>query len=295
MPAASHRSNRRQKYSPPDLTFFAAITPESAYWLGFLMADGCVSRSELICVLQRRDEEHLRSFMGVLGCDDRPLAVVNDGNGVRLSIGCAALARQLVAHGIRAGRAYGSEPIAEPLASSADFWRGVVDGDGSIRFDRTHGRPSLTVVGPPRVMEQLADFLAPHLSTTRRPTPHRHSQSDVVRLVSRGGRTAVDAIRVLYAHPMSPALARKRERAERALAWKPQVRSRYPWDRWADGRTHTLARGRDYDDVRRLWEAGRRAARERGLRFSIDDERESEVRIRFSPRVGPPASATATA
>jgi len=272
----------RQLYDPPDLRFFARRTPLSAYWLGFLMADGCVTHKELIVVLQRRDADHLRSLARALGCDDRPLASVNGGTGARLAIGSVALAKQLAGLGVVPGRAGSSDGVAPWMAASSDFWRGLVDGDGSIKFHPTQKVPSLEVVGAPGVMEQLASYLQGEICDGRSVSAFRHAQSRHVRLVKVGGRRAQAALRRLY-RPGAEALPRKLARAEAAMAWQPRVRSRYPWEQWGDGAEWVLRRPKDYDDGRRLWEAGRRAARSRGMRLVFAD-RGDEASVRFVAR-----------
>lgn len=275
----------RQRYAVPDLEVFAAVTRDSAYWLGFLMADGCVNDRELIVVLKSEDVAHLRALQRFLGCSDRPLTDANGSRGYRLAIGCAALARQLRDHGIVAGRAYADARVSAELAASADFWRGVVDGDGSLRIEARTGMPSLLVVGPPTLMTQRADFLAGLYDDRFSPRVYAHSQSKAVRVLQVGGRRAKTAVEALYGDPDAVALARKRRRAQTILSWEPQVYSRYPWERWGDGRVWRLHEGRDYAVARRVWESGRRAARERGCRLRFRDLGGS-LELQFVPRGG---------
>lgn len=129
------------------------------------------------------------------------------------------------------------------------------NGDGSIRFHPSQRIPSLEVVGAPGLMEQLASCLESTIADERPVTTFRHSQSPLVRMVKVAGRRAQVALRVLYL-TAGDALPRKRQAALEVMAWKPSVRSRYPWERWGDGNAWLLQRGPDYDDVRRLWEPG---------------------------------------
>jgi hypothetical protein len=181
------------------------------------------------------------------------------------------------------------------MATSADFWRGVIDGDGSIKFHPTYGTPVLEVVGGPALMGQLALFLQTVIADGRVVKTARHSQSDRVRMVKVSGRRAQVALKALYAATAADALPRKRARAMAAIAWQPRVRHSYPWARWGDGSEWVLKRGDDYDEAHRLWEAGRRAAREREMRLVFSD-RGAEVCIRFVPRNpnAPPADRTGT-
>lgn len=246
------------------------------------MADGCVTHKELIVVLQRRDESHLRLLLDRLGCADRPLACVKAGAGSRLAIGSVALARQLTNLGIVTHRAGSTAEVPAWMAASADFWRGVIDGDGSIKFHPTQHIPSLEVVGAPGLMAQFGRFLEALLADDRPVRPFRHSQSTQVRMVKIGGRRAKLALAALYS-PGVDALPRKRDRAMAATAWQPKVRSRYPWERWADGREWVLRRGQEYDDGRRLWESARRAARVRRMQLFFSEEG-LLIRMRFAPR-----------
>lgn len=275
--------NRRHRYRPPSLEAFASLTPSSEYWLGFLMADGCVSGSrETILVLHRRDADHVREFARFVGCDDRPLAPANQGAGVRLAIGSVGLARQLVTYGLAAGRGRDHDiPVQHELAESPHFWRGVVDGDGSLKVGASFPRPQLELVARPALAGQFARFLAPYVGFDL--SPHPHSQSSRVLMVSAGGRSAKAAVAALYGVRPRPVLARKADRAAEILAWEPQVVHRYPWSTWANGREWILDRGRDYVEARRLWEAGRRYARHNALRLELEDHG-SHVRLRFVPR-----------
>lgn len=272
--ASAPLPNRRHRYRLPDLGAFSSVNPRSAYWLGFLLADGCVSRRQVIIVLQSRDAAHLRAFLEFLGCEDRPLSVANAGRAARLCVGSAALARQLTAFGLDPQHKHES-PIRPELASSRDFRRGVVDGDGSVKVHGPRRMPQLQLVGAPTVVSQFATFLGTISRDGYVPRSFAHSQSRVVRLVSISGRRAKDAIDALYGSDPSDALARKLAVARHALSWTPLVRNSYPWNQSLDGKARVLARGEDYDTPQRLWESGRKAAAARGIQLVLVDRGES--------------------
>lgn len=60
-PRSANRDER--KYHCDDFAF-DNLTEESAYWLGFILADGCIRKKKnMLCiVLKREDKEHLESF-----------------------------------------------------------------------------------------------------------------------------------------------------------------------------------------------------------------------------------------
>ena len=50
-----------------NLNYFEEInTPEKAYWLGFLAADGYIVGNELNIQLEKKDKEHLRKFSNAI-------------------------------------------------------------------------------------------------------------------------------------------------------------------------------------------------------------------------------------
>jgi transposase len=142
---------------------FDEITPDAAYWIGFLFADGSVGRnrqSRLISVrLSERDREHLvklRSFLN----SAHAISVAPAGNyggyrskpSVHLTLISERLAHQLLSLGRYEG------PISDLLIQSRDFWRGVVDGDGSLGVLAT-GHAYFGLVGSRRLLDAFMKFL----------------------------------------------------------------------------------------------------------------------------------------
>lgn len=143
---------------------FDVITDETAYWIGFLFADGSVIRSQgetprVQLRLSEVDAEHvikLRSFLR----STHTIALSPPGHfgqyatraSVRLSVTSERLAKRLLDLGRYDG------PIAHELTVSPHFWRGIVDGDGTI-FQSKAGYAVFSVVGSRRNMDALLDFL----------------------------------------------------------------------------------------------------------------------------------------
>lgn len=170
--------------------------------------------------------------------------------------------------GLAAGRK-ASHPAADDLATSVDFWRGVVDGDGSLKMAAPARIPQLSLVGSSILVRQFATFLSGLFPDQYVPNAYTHSQSRAVQLVSVSGRRAFLAVDALYGDSPVEALPRKLARAKEILAWEPRVVHRYPWNLWMDGKTWTLELGIDYATPRRLWEAGRKVAALAELRLIL--------------------------
>ncbi len=119
-------------------------TPEQAYWLGFLSADGCVvatvrhpEGSHLSARLAARDKGQLDKLKAALGARARVLDSFSEGFGKRtgsanLNVGSRRLTEALIALGIGPRKSATVKPWNGPPGLMPHFWRGLFDGDGSI-------------------------------------------------------------------------------------------------------------------------------------------------------------------
>jgi len=119
--------------------FFEVIdTEEKAYWIGFILADGCISRGkDLIIGLKKSDEKHLGKFISAINGNNKYQDVVQnkfDGSypSVRLSIRSTKMYSDLTNHGVTENKSLTAKPITMPTDLRRHFWRGVIDGDGHV-------------------------------------------------------------------------------------------------------------------------------------------------------------------
>ncbi len=156
--AGMHRVGGKPRTCEVNDAAFDVLTPESLYWIGFLFADGNVHQDVIkgprksratagspalnvgLSVVDRGHLEKLRTFLGSThkisdhpAHDSAPTSkggpIVNTGPSVYLSVRSKQLCAALRSYGIvsKGDRV----PVSE-VAASRDFWRGMVDGDGSL-------------------------------------------------------------------------------------------------------------------------------------------------------------------
>jgi transposase len=142
---------------------FDELTPDAAYWIGFLFADGSVLRrgdaAEVQVRLSERDRQHLVKLRTFLGSNHK-IGDAPAGNfggyrsrpSARLTVGSRRLAQRLLSLGRYEG------PIDGTLIQSRDFWRGIVDGDGSLGI-LASGYAYIGLVGSRRLLEAFLVFL----------------------------------------------------------------------------------------------------------------------------------------
>lgn len=114
-----------------DETIFDELNEESLYWIGFLYADGHITKERGYSIelgLKKEDKEHIQKFKNFLKCSN---SVKEAKNSFRIRIGSQKIHEKLKEFGFDNNKSFTAKPH-ELLKNSRDFWRGLVDGDGCI-------------------------------------------------------------------------------------------------------------------------------------------------------------------
>jgi hypothetical protein len=210
-------SNRRYTL---DERAFERDDPESRYWLGFVLADGCIrvappgrGGTGLILGLAARDAGHLESFRSFVRGDHpirtRPATGNTSGRGHRAATIRAysrPLVDSLIALGVRPDK---TQTAAAPprLADDADFWRGVIDGDGCLHLRTPPGsvryrggwRASVGLVGTKALCADFATFARRRIGPPARGGEYPVTPSSSVWRAIVTGMQALRLSEVLYA------------------------------------------------------------------------------------------------
>ena len=149
-----------------DESAFDKVTDDSAYWMGFLMADGCIythkgSHTRTIELgLQRQDVQQLLKFRKFLKSNHKIYYGKANGKYPRVSIQIRSnrLAYALARHGIVQ---YKKKRITLKLERNKHFWRGMLDGDGSLQFAmiRNFKMPIVRLVGTLNVIQSFKRYV----------------------------------------------------------------------------------------------------------------------------------------
>lgn len=229
---ATDRNNQRRLSLNENA--FAEITPESAYWIGFLMADGCVHRNSVHISLARIDIEHLRKFKKFLNCAykisefDRNSVFKNrpgyekKSQVCRLQFRSQKIVDDLARYGITSNKSATAKVIG--LESNPHFWRGMIDGDGSVGENIHRGKwgnvswPVITLCGSQDTIRQFIEFVNTFHPNKR--NVHKEPKANVynARYVC---KTAIKIIEVLY-KDAPVALERKQSKATHLLRYREE-------------------------------------------------------------------------
>jgi hypothetical protein len=147
-----------------DKRAFDTITDESAYWIGFLMADGCVTHNSvgspvLSLTLQRRDEKHLEKFGMFLKTNAKIYRHISNADSAQSSVKFVSpeLCSALLQYGVTPRKALTASP-PEQLLNNRHFWRGIIDGDGHVSIIKGDGWPVIHLAGTSIMCNKFLEF-----------------------------------------------------------------------------------------------------------------------------------------
>jgi len=205
-----------------DETAFDRSNAESAYWFGFLLADGCIYKREgssysLNVSISEQDKVHLEKLKAFL-CADYPILEERKTQSVRLSIRSDTLCQRLIAKGCPPRKSLTLTYPYNGYFYRRHFIRGYFDGDGSIYvYEKAHCQTTVSFVGTYNFLEKLQEILVfeagMNVNAIRK---HSHSQAKYLSYTGRGN--AQRFYDYLYAED-GPYLERKKAKLEYALSY----------------------------------------------------------------------------
>lgn len=230
------RSDAIRRYSLDESAFDKRL-PEMAYWLGFIVTDGCVYHPKskkpcsprLAVALSERDRDHLVKLNAFLKCDgpillgngsasyakpDRDRATIMGGPSAKVCYASRAIVSSLERHGV-VPRKSTREAVPPGFADDSDFWRGAVDGDGWITYRRQGKTSWHIVVGLCGSADLCNGFRKFAINRIGRNVPDIRNEKKIW-YAKVSGRAAIELIRIMYfGAPVS--LDRKQAKADEVL------------------------------------------------------------------------------
>jgi len=209
-------------------------TPDKAYWLGFMATDGCVTgfnsgSVKLQVKLARKDRDHLvllhktlkarRPVRDRIEWSKPPGTIEPKGRPVSiLAISSRQIVDALVGHGITPRKTNSVQPWDGPAHLMPHYWRGIVDGDGTICI--TADSVQVGLCGSEAIVTAFLEWARGACGTTA--TPHRGKQGNRNYWVTNmGGNQRPRRLLAALYDDAPVALARKKALADLAVHGKP--------------------------------------------------------------------------
>ena len=193
---------------------FSEINQDSAYWIGFLMADGCIINNIVSLGLSIADISHVIKFKTFMGSKHKINEYKSKTDGreaIKLSIHSDKIVSDLSRFGVIKGKT--KRATVKQLEFNPHFWRGVIDGDGSVvRVKDKY--PNISLVGSDELCGQFLNFVKTVYHGSIKTIVHNHENIYRIRF---SGKVAKAVINTLYGDPNVTALDRKMETAQEIL------------------------------------------------------------------------------
>lgn len=133
---------------------FDNINEESAYWLGYLMADGCFTNnssrngSRLMLECKTEDREILEKFCQFLNIRKDRITSGHNGTSVALSLADSNFSTSVNKYGIVKNKSHTENHVPEEILKNdlyfLQYLKGIIDGDGTIHAYK--GSPGISFV-----------------------------------------------------------------------------------------------------------------------------------------------------
>ena len=201
----------------------------SAYWVGFLMADGCIKKTpKSYCIvnleLTETDLTHIEKFKKFVNSNNKIYWIhrndkrekwSNSKPMVGLSITSQTMVNDLANYGVIPSKSKIADVML--LQNNKHFWRGLIDGDGSITSIHSGKNPSLEFAGSFNLVNKFAIFV--HSEIFNHKSSVRKTKIKDFYKISFNGSSGVKVIKHLYENT-NVSLDRKMSRAKHVLECK---------------------------------------------------------------------------
>ncbi len=139
--------------------FFTKLNSVSAYWAGFIAADGVLSNRDknLSIALNKRDIKHLYKFIKAVKSNAH-VGCIKSNNSAHVNLYSKPLFNSLIKLGITPNKSLTITNVSLSQSLMSHFIRGVFDGDGWINGKRiTHVQ--FGIAGNRPFLQQIQDVL----------------------------------------------------------------------------------------------------------------------------------------
>lgn len=161
-----HRNPSFQKYNNGNMEYFKNIDNDTkAYLLGFIAADGCITKSRnsigLTITIHKKDKVILEKLKQEL-LSENPIQELKKHEHVRFVIYNKELTESLKTHGIEERKSLTMENIINiiPKQFRSSFIRGYFDGDGSFTFQEKYKRAYIQIRGTKEFLNGIVNELS---------------------------------------------------------------------------------------------------------------------------------------
>lgn len=221
-------TERHYKYNYNRATFAEEPTEKMAYWLGFLLADGYITKHTINVGLGAKDKEHIYKLAKFIGYSEEEIAqtiservggaYTKDNKCYHISINSVDMVRDLNKYNILPQKSMKEQPYHfETPQLQLAYIRGIIDGDGWVSNPLAKGDKRFGVVGSKEVCEYiktiLSDYTDAFLPEVKIKQASKDKQNYLYYWQTTNKQATQDLLKVLYPEDCPIYLDRKYKNA----------------------------------------------------------------------------------
>lgn len=157
--------NNNLKDNFPDITRtlvktihnFDTLTTENAYWLGYIMADGCITEDRLMLECKTDDVEILEKFCDFCNIRKSRITVGHKGESRALCLARNNFSTFFDDYEIKIRKSFSENHICEKIMNNKNlffqFLKGYFDEDGTVHTDPRS--PGMSIVGDKTLLSEF--------------------------------------------------------------------------------------------------------------------------------------------
>jgi hypothetical protein len=219
----------RQKYSLNESVFSVIDTEEKAYWLGFLLADGCVynnPRHVVRVCIKGEDTSHVSKFLNFVGSNTpvKSYLAAKKYPTAEVAFTSKNMVSDLIKHGVGPRKSLTCVLPTVDKTLERHLIRGIWDGDGTVLFRAPKSiypntlKPETQLCGNLNIITAVQDILVNEVGVSRT-TIHPVARIYLFRHVGQHSRSILN---YLY-KDCTVALERKLQKAQLGMDWAPKI------------------------------------------------------------------------
>lgn len=222
------RATQASRFKKLNQQAFAQKTPNMCYWIGFLITDGNVSdKNRIKLSISSTDQSHVHQFKKFMGSQHKICEIKKKQSNynkqqciiTQLSFNSEIVSKDIAKHGVTPRKTFNTK-ASEQMVLDRDFWRGCIDGDGSLTYSKQKPKrygPIISLAGSLSLIQQFHTFVKSIINEYRGNIVKNKS----IFQMTITGQQAVTLIKHLY-NGAQTALPRKMQKAQRIIQqdWK---------------------------------------------------------------------------